>query len=243
MTLPTIFSFLMAIIPSIFFVYYFYRQYDKPNLEPKGLIAKVFLLGIIYTFPVYIIEQGVGLINSFYNISPFIYYFFESFVVAGLCEEYIKLRIVRKYVYQNKHFDSIMDGIIYTITASLGFACMENIIYVMNGTFITALARGVTAVPMHAISSGIMGYFIGKAKFSGSGEEERRLMNKGLWSAVLVHGSYDLLLFVSPIPGAIFSIIFALFFVWSYFLLKEKINLAKSEDKSILKKSQDRQSS
>jgi len=194
-------SFLMAVAPALLLVRYFYMQ-DRRHPEPKRMIVKIFLLGIIYIFPVYILEHMIGRLNVF-GPTP-MYHLFEAFIVAGLCEEYIKFRIVRKYVYPTEHFNEIIDGIIYTIVASLGFACIENVMYVMNGTWSIAIARGVTAVPMHAIASGLMGYYLGKAKFAADKKEEKRLMNKGLWTAIMVHGLYDFLIFISPMLGAAF---------------------------------------
>ena len=218
-------SFFMAVIPSLLFVWYYYKQ-DKLRRQPKGLIIKVFMIGSIYTLPVYFLEYIVSLSNAYFDISYILFYFFEAFIVTGLCEEYIKLRIVKKYVYETGNFSGIMDGIIYTITASLGFACMENVIYVMHGTLAMALARGVTAVPMHAVCGGMMGYYIGMAKFAGTKKEEKFLMNRGLWLAICVHGLYDFLLFISPIIGSIFSFLTIPLILGTYWKVKEKIHMA-----------------
>ena len=195
----------MAAAPSVLLIYYFYYQ-TKKN-EPKGLIFKISALGIIYTLPIYLLEGVVGQLNAYFDVSLMLYYFFEAFIVAGLCEEYIKFRIVMKYVYHTKYFTSMTDGIVYTVVASLGFACMENILYVVSGTWVTALARGFTAVPMHAVSSGIMGYFLGQAKITQDEKKKRHLINQGLWQAILIHGLYDFCILVSPILGSIFSLL------------------------------------
>jgi RsiW-degrading membrane proteinase PrsW (M82 family) len=145
--------------------------------------------------------------------------------VAGLCEEYIKLQIVKNYAYCKPSFDEIMDGIVYTSVASMGFACMENILYVMNDAWHTAIARGFTAVPLHAVCSGMMGY-IGRAKFANTKEQEKFLIYKGLWQAVAIHGLYDFLLFISPKVGSIFSVIIVPLIFWTYLRLKSRIRLA-----------------
>ena len=190
----------MAVIPSIYLVRYFYSK-DSHKPEPVGLIIKVFFIGILSVIPVIIIE--IILTAFFSNMSsfPLTFYFIEAFIVAGCCEEYIKLMVVKKYVYNDEHFDEVMDGIVYTVVASLGFACMENIIYVMSGDTSTAIMRAFTAVPLHAFASGIMGYYIGKAKFAETPEEEEALTYKGLFIAIGIHGLYNFILFVSTDYG------------------------------------------
>lgn len=222
-------SLLMAVAPALLLVGYYCRQAAVKS-HPMALIAKTFLLGLIYTIPVFVMESVISRVSVIFAWSRFFYYFFEAFFVAGLCEEYIKLHIVRKYVYSTPHFRKIKEGIIYTIVASLGFACMENILYVMQGSWPVALARGFTAVPMHAVCSGMMGYYIGRAKLAETAREEKKLMNNGLWLAVVLHGLYDFVLFYSPLAGSVFSFFIIAFVFWIYIKLKEKINLADKED-------------
>jgi len=152
--------------------------------------------------------------------------FFEAFIVAGLCEEYIKLLIIRHYAYYKSSFNGVMDGIIYTVVVSMGFACMENIIYVMNSSWHNAIARGFTAVPLHAVCSGLMGYYIGQAKLAKTKEEEKSLIYKGLWQAVAIHGLYDFLLMYSEAIGTKFSVLIVPLILWTYLRLKNKIRLA-----------------
>ncbi len=98
--------------------------------------------------------------------------------------------------FKKKDFDEVMDGIVYTVVASLGFACFENVMYVMSGGVGVALTRAFTAVPLHAFCSGIMGYYIGMAKFDQA--NQKKYFRKGLFIAILTHGLYDFLLLGSP---------------------------------------------
>jgi len=157
-------SFVMAVIPSVLLVCYYYRQ-DNKKPEPKGLVIKIFILGIVCVIPVIFLESLACLFNRMFAWSPVLFNMVRAFIVAGFCEEFIKLRVVKIYAYNDIHFDEVMDGIVYTVVASLGFACIENIIYVMSTNLQVAVFRAVTAVPMHAVCSGLMGYYIGKAKF------------------------------------------------------------------------------
>ena len=88
--------------------------------------------------------------------------------MAGLVEEYLKLTVVRLTAYRAPAFDEVMDGVVYTVVAGMGFACLENVLYVMGGSLATALVRAFTAVPLHAVASGLMGYSLGRARFAAS---------------------------------------------------------------------------
>ncbi len=187
-------SFILAILPVGILLRYFYKK-DSLKPEPIGLIFKVFIWGFLGVFPTIFIELFVRSFKNFFSFSVIFFVGFEAFIVAGLVEEFVKLYIVKKSVYGNRNFDEVMDGIIYTITASLGFACLENIMYVIGSNLAVAVIRGITAVPMHAIMSGIMGFYIGKAKFSSSARE-KSLIKKGLMIAVILHGTYDFLLMI-----------------------------------------------
>ena len=140
-------SLAMAIAPAIFILHYYYKQ-DKEKPEPKKLIIKIFFLGVLSTIPAIILELIVGQFEGLFSWFPLLYYFFQAFIVAALCEEFIKLMVVKKFAYKDKHFDEVMDGVVYVVVASLGFACMENILYVMGtgwgvaGLFVVQLLAG-----------------------------------------------------------------------------------------------------
>jgi RsiW-degrading membrane proteinase PrsW (M82 family) len=227
--MPLLISLAMAIAPALILVAYYYRQ-DRRKPEPKGLILKIFIIGILSTIPAILLELAVSTLEDLVSWWALLYYLFEAFVVAAMCEELIKLWVVRSVAYNNVHFDEVMDGIVYTIVASLGFACMENILYVMNRGWTVALLRAFTAVPMHAVCSGMMGYYIGKAKFTSEKAEESALMKKGFWTAVGIHGLYDFLLFSVPLfgIGVAFGVIPLL--IVTVIALRKKIKAAISED-------------
>jgi protease PrsW len=222
-------SLIMAVVPAALLVIYYYRQ-DIRKKEPKGLVIRIFLLGIAAVAPVSVMELLLLSAQRFFFLPFLLPYFFKAFVVAALCEETIKLLIVKRFAYRSPHFDEVMDGIVYTVVASLGFACMENVLYVLNGGLLIALTRAFTAVPMHAATSGIMGYYIGKAKFSGSPEKESSLIFRGLLTAVVIHGSYNFLLFSMPALGTAAGLGIFPLLAWALFFLREKIISAVRED-------------
>lgn len=183
----SVISIVLAIIPALILTRYFQKRDPAP--EPSRLLWKIFFIGFFSVLPAAAIELFFSP-AVFWGQSRLQQLFAEAFVIAGLVEEGLKLAVVWFFVYPRREFDEIGDGIVYTIAASMGFACFENIMY-SAGSPVIALIRGLTAVPLHAAASGIMGYYIGRSKFTGE-----RTVIKGLLMAVIIHGSYNFLLFL-----------------------------------------------
>lgn len=224
-------SLIMALAPAFFLLWYFNRQ-DKAKPEPKGMILKIFLWGVFIIIPAIIIEI---VIDNFYSTlfaaSPLLYITAKSFIVAGLIEEGLKLWVVLQFAYKNVNFDEAMDGIVYAIVASLGFAAFENVIYVMGHGIEIALLRAFTSVPLHAIAAGIMGYFIGQARFAENSQIEIKLILRGLIYAVLIHGLYDFLIFGNEIFGFYPALLNIPLLIGGFIYLRHLIKLAISDDK------------
>jgi protease PrsW len=123
-----------------------------------------------------------------------------------------------------------MDGIVYTIVASLGFAVVENMLYVIRTGIVVALLRAVTAVPLHALASGLMGYYLGVAKFITDKTSERKLFIKGLGLAILVHGLYNFFLFSVEFFGGWIALGIIPVLLLSGIFLQNKIKKALSSD-------------
>ena len=228
--MPVLISLAMAVAPALILVVYYYRQ-DRRKPEPKGLIVKIFLLGILSIIPAILLELAVSTLEDLVSWWRLLYYLFQAFVVAAVCEELIKLWVVKVVAYNNIHFDEVMDGVVYTVVASLGFACMENILYVLDRGWTVALVRAFTAVPMHALCSGMMGYYIGKAKFASEKVEESILIKRGFWIAVGIHGLYDFLLFSVPLFGIVIAFGVIPLLIVTFIVLRKKIKAAISEDR------------
>lgn len=189
---------LAAIAPIIIIVLYIYFK-DKYEKEPMRLLFYNFMLGavisIIITTMVYVIFEIILPLPDHYSIFQQLV---KAFIVVGLVEEFSKYIIVRYYAQPHKEFDEPFDGIVYAVMVSLGFAATENIAYVIQGGYEVALLRAFTAVPAHATFGILMGYYMGKAKFS---MRRRQLNLLGLFLASFFHGAYDFFLFVDFIPG------------------------------------------
>ena len=189
---------LSAVAPAIVIIIYIYIK-DKHEKEPKHLLFYNFLFGAIVSIIVTTILYF--LFAKFFP--PFLTksifdQFIKAFLMVGLIEEFSKYIIVRYYAQPKDAFNEPFDGIVYGVMVSMGFAVTENIFYVFEDGIETAIARAFTAVPAHATFGILMGYFMGKAKFS----KNKTVLNLiGLLLAVIFHGAYDFFLFISFVPG------------------------------------------
>jgi len=189
----------LAVAPGIFLVWFFYTR-DKYEKEPKRLVAKTFAYGLLSTILAFPIELFGGTIIPQSSYLPTL--FLHVLLVVGLTEEGVKLLSVRLAAYRSNSFNEVMDGIVYTAAAALGFATLENVLYAVTGGLGTTLIRAVTSVPGHALLGGIMGYYVGIAKFTPSKETDLTL--EGLVIATVLHGLYDFAIFAFPAPWNIF---------------------------------------
>lgn len=190
--------FLFAVAPVFLIILYIYFK-DKYEKEPKRLLFYNFLLGAIVSILITIVlYYGFEIALPLKNNTSIIQQFIKAFFVVGFTEELSKYIIVRYYAQPNKEFDEPFDGIVYAVMVSMGFAATENIFYVLEGGYATALARAFTAVPAHATFGILMGYYMGKAKFS----KNKTILNlSGLLLAIFFHGAYDFFLFIDFVPG------------------------------------------
>jgi len=161
---------------------------DKYKREPMRLIGFTFLLGALGIIPATIIELLLGFGNILVT----------TFLSVAIVEETMKYLAVRAKAYNSSNFNEVMDGIVYGVAAGLGFATVENILYVLGfGTISTALIRAFMSVPSHAAYGGIMGFYLGMAKpfRLTSKQHERKLILTGLAVAIILHGLYDTIAF------------------------------------------------
>ena len=189
---------LLAIAPVLIIIVYIYCK-DKYEKEPKGLLLLSFIFGavvsIIITTILYI---GFDILLPLEDDFSILQQFVKAFFVVALVEEFSKYVMVRYFAQTKPAFNEPFDGIVYAVMVSMGFAATENVFYVLEGGPGVAVLRAFTAVPAHATFGILMGYFMGKAKFS---KNRIRLNLYGLALAILFHGAYDFFLFINFIPG------------------------------------------
>ncbi len=181
---------LITILPSILIVLFFVKS-DRFK-EPTKEIIKVFFLGILITIPAYFLNTYLSEIWYSTNASEGL---ISSFLTAAPVEEGLKLSVLYFFVYKMKDFNEPVDGIVYGVTVSLGFATLENIYYVylladyFETTSMTlAILRSFSAIPAHAVFGVFMGYFFMKYAFIKKGDN---LIFAFLIPFVL-HGCYNL---------------------------------------------------
>jgi RsiW-degrading membrane proteinase PrsW (M82 family) len=119
---------------------------------------------------------------------------YTAFIVAGLVEESFKFLLFFMYIWRDREFDEMYDGIVYAVFISLGFATVENLAYVLSTGFNTALIRSFTAVPAHALFAVAMGYYLGIARFAKP-QYRQKYKWLGFLTPVILHGIYDFILF------------------------------------------------
>jgi len=147
-----------------------------------------------------------------------------------LCEELSKGVIVYVFAYKRIEFDQFIDGVIFAITVSLGLATLENLLYLLRGGLGIAILRTFTAVPMHVISAGILGYYISKAKFSKSKKATRKLLLRAVFYASIIHGLYNFILSSNPELYLYASIGAYLLLVMVSIILFNKVKSANNKD-------------
>lgn len=181
-----------AVVPSLLLLWYILAR-DK-NPEPHGLLLKTFLLGALICVPVIPLAIGLEGLGQGLAVGMWGSALVQAFLGAAIPEEVFKYLVLRGYVWRKHHFDEPLDGVVYGATASLGFATLENILYVNKFGLGTAIVRAITAVPGHAFTGVLMGAFVGRARFAPP-EERLPLLLCGLGVATLLHGLYDAFLF------------------------------------------------
>lgn len=216
----------LAIFPVFVLGFYVYSK-DKFEKEPLRMLIKAFLFGCLSVVPAIFMESALsasfeamggallpGAIKGFYN----------GYIVAGCSEELCKLLLLSLAVWRSRYFDEYFDGIVYATFVSLGFAGLENIMYVFGqedftASIATGTMRAVLSVPGHFLFGVVMGYYFALAKF----QPENRFGNlvKAFVFPMLLHGTFDALLMIPEAMGADGTLLSVAFFVlFIYFDIK-----------------------
>lgn len=191
----------LALIPAIGLLITIYCC-DR-NKEPKWLLIILFFAGAGTTIGAGIAEVLLG--NLLEYLMPYDSVakpLIEAFLIVAPVEEISKFIIVKSVTWRNRHFDYLFDGIVYSVAVSLGFAALENVMYVTSSGFFTGIVRMFSSVPGHMCFAVFMGFFYSKAKYAiASGKKAKSFMYTVLSIVVpsLIHGLYDGLLFVKEV--------------------------------------------
>ena len=225
------FLFALAVLPAVLLCIYVYKK-DRHEKEPMKFLIRLLIAGAVISIPVMLIEtaaesvlvalfdSSISLVEDEYSFDSYSaslgYNFLSAFFGVALVEEGFKFLALYLLTRRNKDFNSLFDGMIYSVFVSLGFAALENVLYVFSGGVETALIRMVTAVPGHMCFGVLMGYFYSYWHlYDHTAKLEENLMRTGTIPAgkpkfapkkylvltlvcpVLGHGFYDFCCFMA----------------------------------------------
>ena len=224
---------LVTFVPSIVLLLYFTLS-DRFK-EPKGTVLLIFFLGFLICLPAGILN---GLSHDFfYDGSRYSENLTSSFLGPAWAEELLKFSILYFIVLKRDEFNEPMDGLVYGAVVSLGFATYENYTYVYEWaeiiakeenvnlaelSYLVALGRSYSAIPMHGLNGAVMGYYFGMYAFTGN----KKFLIFSLALPYLFHGFYNFLIWTNPM---IKNGIIVIFSFYLHVDLKKKKKLKKKE--------------
>lgn len=200
----------VAIAPGLALFSYFYLRNDMKT-EPRRTLLHSFVYGAVITFPIlfmqYVLtEEGV-----------FAYPFMQHVVFTSFIEEFFKWFILYIAIYHHVEFDDPYDGILYGASISLGFATVENVIYLLSYGLDTAFMRALLPVSSHALFGVVMGYYLGKSKFTDS---TKKYLYLALFAPIALHLMYNGILMFRD--TWVYLMIPFMLFLWTFALHKVK---------------------
>ena len=199
---------LVSVAPGLVWLWFFLGR-DTIRPAPRRLVATTFLVGGISTIPAsllsfaFIDESVIGIDATFTSVAA------AMLLVVGPVEESSKFLAVRLHAFRSRYFDEPMDGLIFSAAASLGFASVENIVYVLEFGPEVMIVRA----PLSTLAHVIFGSFWGYAMARNVGSPRRRFwwLIAGIGGASAAHGLFNLMVFFVPILALL---LVALGFSW-----------------------------
>ncbi len=190
---------IFGILPSLTWLAYYLRKDAHP--EPKRMVLKIFLWGALITLPVFFVQIGFTYLLSGINLNPIAKELIYWFLVIALSEEFFKYLVIRIKVINSPHLDEPLDVMLYMVVAALGFAALENVLYLfaptgqmsfaqlIDRTLLLSLVRFIGATFLHTLCSAVIGYSLA-ISFC---EVKRKYLSLalGIFIAMLLHGLYD----------------------------------------------------
>jgi len=182
-----------GLLPSIIWLLFYLRKDSHP--ESNGMILKVFFYGMISALPAFFMERGFASVVP--NYESIIFLLLHAFVGIAFIEEILKYLVVKFMVIHNCEFDEPIDAVLYMIIAALGFAAVENFLYLafpgspfnFVDTLVLSGLRFLGATLLHALCSGTIGYFIALSFFGI--KNRRRILYAGILISTILHGLFN----------------------------------------------------
>jgi len=201
----------VAIAPGLALFSYFYLRKQIAR-EPSKTLFHTFLYGAALTFPILFLQYVFKEEGTF--SSPFVH----NVLFTSSLEEFFKWLILIVAISKHYDFEDPYDGILYGVSVSLGFATVENILYLLTYGLDTAFLRALLPVSSHALFGVVMGFYIGKAKFSR--EQNHQLYMTAFLAPLLLHMIYNAIL--SSEGAWVYSMVPFMLFLWWFGLKKVK---------------------
>ena len=223
-----------GLLPCVALLWYINKK-DSVEKEPPRLLVKLIFLGCLSTIPAMILELvGTNLLSSIgLDETGYLYILIENFLIVALAEEGCKKLMLRLGSWKNPAFNYVFDGVVYGVCVALGFAGLENVLYISGFGMEVAVVRGLAAVPLHAICGVFMGHFYGLEKkytVSGMTGLAKNVRTLSIVIPVLIHGFYD---FAATIGDDVFAYIWLGFVVLMDIIAINAIGQYSNKDTTI----------
>ena len=221
-----------ALLPAILLWIYIWKQDTQP--EPTNWLVKAVLYGIGIAIPVALLEMVIESVLFSGDPTTLFGTTVQAFFVAALPEESFKLLALWFVLRKNPYFDEHFDGIVYAVCVGLGFAALENVLYVVGAEenwFSVAVTRALLAVPGHYAFAVLMGYYYSVYHFV---DHSSRTAACILLVPVVAHGVYDALALsstVNPYLGGLSTIVLIYFCIKMHKSAKSKVLALIKRDK------------
>lgn len=202
-----------ALAPAVILLYYIYRK-DKFQQEPVKELLKAFGYGVLSVFVSLAISLPLGALG-FYVDGPLTFggAVADSFFGAAIPEEIAKFLMFWLLIRKSRYFDEHMDGIVYASCVALGFAGLENILYLFSSEdwVSTGIMRAIFAVPGHFFNGILMGYYYSLVRFDPLSPRRNRYLI--LIAPIMAHGLYNSILSVIDLAPGLSVLLMILFVV------------------------------
>ena len=231
---------LAALLPAIILLIRVYKL-DKIEKEPRPLLVKLVIVGALTGVAASIVEAAATrLLHRYYSGSELAYLLLENFIAVALVEELCKRWPVRRFAWNHPAFDYRFDAVVYCVFAALGFAALENILYVAQFGFAVAVSRALLSVPGHCFFAVYMGIYLGQAKMVERAmqryyielpdEMPEQYLRASLLVPTLLHGFWD---FSLSVGGGLMTALFYLFVLAFFVDAYRKLRFAAGSDERL----------
>lgn len=202
-----------AIAPGLALLSYFYMR-NQMATEPRRTLLHSFIYGALITFPILFIQFVLDEEQAFSNL------FVSTVAFTSVLEEFFKWLVIFVVILRHVEFDDPYDGILYGAAVSLGFATVENVLYLISFGIDQALLRAILPVSSHALFGVVMGYYFGKSKFSKDDKQKEYLLF-ALLAPIVLHFSYNTILTLKG--NFVYLMVPFMLFLWWFGLRKVKL--------------------